>query len=284
MKPNRIPSLKQGALNVFPWLTAVSLLFSIHSMAGESLHPFFYKDSRTVFDIGPEKIHNILLHGAWNKEGQSITSAETNNDRNLEPQIEDIAKGDNTAGVNAFADIEFDQGVSRVLDVGGGKFDVCRKYLEKRKIELLVWDPYNRTVTHNLEVERSIKKVKVDSATSMAVLNVIPEPEVRLKHIATLKEALKNKGIAYFKVWPGEGKLKGSNRHIVNAYGFPGYQANSFAREFLVEVELVFGKNHAQLHPTIPNLIVAKKESEDPSSVEEIKGILKSPKPRPKVK
>lgn len=92
----------------------------------------------------------------------------------------------------------------------------------------------------------------------MAVLNVIPEVETRLEHIVTLKQALKINGYAYFKIWPGEGKLKGSGKAVVDAYGYPGYQANDFAAKFLPEVQLVFGIKNVVLDPKAPNLIIAK--------------------------
>jgi hypothetical protein len=223
------------------------------------LHEYFYQNSRSIQDISSEKITEILQHGAWKITGQSITSAETNNDTNPAPLYDQISRGDNAAGVNAFADIHFDKNVKSILDVGGGKYDVCRNYMRTKNIELLVWDPYNRSKENNDSVKLAVTKHKVDAATSMAVLNVIPDVETRLEHIVTLKQALKINGYAYFKIWPGEGNLKGANKAIVNAYGYPGYQANAYAVKFLPEVQLVFGVKNVRLDPKVPNLIIAKK-------------------------
>jgi hypothetical protein len=62
----------------------------------------------------------------------------------------------------------------------------------------------------------------------------------------------------YFKIWPGEGKFKGSGKALVNAYGYPGYQANAYAAKFLPEVQMVFGIKNARIDSKITNLIVAK--------------------------
>lgn len=241
-------------------VTIFFAISSISSVYGNNphIHETFFKNSRSIKSIDPQEISQILKNGAWSTTGQSISSAETNNDINPDPQYNEVARGENAAGVNAFADIPFDKNVKRILDVGGGKYDVCRNYMRSKNIELLVWDPFNRSKAHNSQVRQAVTKHKVDAATSMAVLNVIPEPEARLAHIVTLKEALKENGYAYFKIWPGEGKLKGSNKAVVNGYGYPGYQANAYAIKFLPEVQLVFGPKNARVDPKIPNLIIAK--------------------------
>lgn len=240
-------------------ITLILLVTSFAYGSNSHLHEYYYKKSSSIDNIDHQKIINILKKGAWKTTYQSITSAETNNDINPEPQYKQIDEGDNAAGVNAFADIPFNTDVKRVLDVGGGKYDVCQKYMRTKHIDLLVWDPYNRSKSHNNKVKLEVSNHKVDAATSMAVLNVIPEPEARLEHIVTLKNALKNNCYAYFKIWPGEGKLKGTNKAVVNAYGYPGYQANAYAAKFLPEVQLVFGPKNARLDPKIPNLIIAQK-------------------------
>lgn len=237
----------------------ILLLTSSAFSKSPTLREYLYPHPQTIKDISPAKIAEILQNGAWNTSGQSITSMETNNDSNPIPRYDQISNGNNSAGVNAFADIHFGKDVKRILDVGGGKYNVSRDYMHTKNIELLIWDPYCRTKKHNMNVQQEVEKYKADAATSMAVLNVIPEPEVRLKHIATLKHALKTNGYAYFKIWPGEGHLKGTNKAIVNAYGYPGYQANAYAIQFLPEVKLVFGVKNVALDSKVPNLIVAQK-------------------------
>lgn len=238
-------------------------------------HEDFYAKERLIHTLDIEKIFHILHSGAWKTLDQEITSAETNNDSNVQPDMRNIEAGENTCGVDAFADLQFDLTVKRILDVGGGKYDCCHHYMKSRNIDLLVWDPYNRPHEHNINIQNTVACQKVDAATSMAVLNVIPEPEVRLAHICTLKDALMINGLAYFKIWPGEDALKGSYKPTINSYGYPGYQANAYADRFLSEVQLVFGLNNAKLHETVPNLIVAVKMSNEPTSKTDIELIQK---------
>lgn len=232
-----------------------------------------YSNEYFIHDLNSERIADLLQSSAWSAAQQAITSAETNNDCCPEPNMKNIAAGENTCGVDAFVDLEFSADVKQILDVGGGKYDVCRDYMKLRNVDLLVYDPYNRTQEHNEKIKREVSKEKVAAATSMSVLNVIAEPEARLAHICTLKDALDINGMAYFKVWPGEGELKGCYRPTVNSYGHPGFQANAYADRFLREVQLVFGVENAMLHATIPNLIVAKKISNEPTGKNEIECI-----------
>lgn len=237
---------------------------------------YFYPNEILISDLKSDKIVQILQSAAWKTLDQKITSAETNNDKNIQPDLKNIEAGENACGVDAFADLKFDPSVKRALDVGGGKYDFSRNYMKsKHNIDLLIWDPYNRSKEHNLEIQSLVTNKKVDAATSMAVLNVIPEVEVRLAHICTLKDSLAVNGIAYFKIWPGENFLKGSYKPTVNSYGYPGYQANAYADRFLREVQLVFGLKNAKLHETIPNLLVATKTSDEPTSQAEIELIQK---------
>jgi hypothetical protein len=233
----------------------------------------FYANEYFIHDLTSERIAVILQSSAWTTAQQEISSAETNNDCCPEPNLKNLAAGENTCGVDAFVDLEFGADVNMILDVGGGKFDVCRDYLQKRGIDLLVYDPYNRTQEHNEKIKWMVANQKVAAATSMSVLNVVAEPEARLAHICTLKDALQINGMAYFKMWPGEGELKGCYQPTVNSYGHPGFQANAYADRFLREVQLVFGVENAMLHAAIPNLIVAKKITDEPTDKNEIECI-----------
>lgn len=217
-----------------------------------------------IHQLTVKTITTILKNGAWQAENQSITSAITNDNDLEKPNDHLRAIGENTAGTNAFSDVEFDHKVKRILDVGGGKYDSNRNYLKReRNIDLAVWDPYNRSSAHNNRVEKEVTSNPVDAVTSMSVLNVIPETEVRLAHISTLKAALILGGKAYFKIWPGEYPLQGSYLPAATeAY----YQANAYADRFLREIELVFGRGQVKLDTRIPNLIIAVKSSEAQTS------------------
>lgn len=220
-----------------------------------------------IHELTATEIQTIIENDIWKVNGQSITSAETNSYDAAEPNQLQIELGENTSGVDAFADINFNEKVKTVLDVGGGKYDVNQVYLKKKNMDLFVWDPYNRSLEHNKTVQEMVDKNKVDAVTSMSVLNVIPEANVRLAHISTVKNALKLNGDAYFKIWQGEGSLKASFiPSIVNNT----YQENASALRFLRDIELVFGVGNVKLDNKIPNLIIATKKSEKTTSIAEI--------------
>ena len=123
-----------------------------------------------IHELTVKKILQVLEKGAWKAENQTITSAFTNDNDLIEPDAKWMAMGENTAGTNAFSDIKFDNDVKRILDVGGGRYDSNRNYMKRaRNIDLLVWDPYNRSHTHNTRVQTEVIDHKVDAATSMSV-------------------------------------------------------------------------------------------------------------------
>lgn len=221
-----------------------------------------------IHDMTPERIAEIIQNDAWKVNNQSITSSVTN-DNNLENIDHEWGEvEENTSGINAFADIQFDNDAKRILDVGGGRYDNNRKYMKReRDIELLVWDPFNRSQMHNTPVRESIEVQKADAATSMSVLNVIPEVESRLAHITTLKVAVKAGGMAYFKIWPGDKPLIGTYLPLFTSNS---YQANSYADRFIREIEIVFGIGNVKIHDSIKNLIVAKKINEYHTDLNEI--------------
>lgn len=231
------------------------------------------REDQYVHELSPQAVLSLLKSGAWSVSDQTITSAETNDNALPEPDAEWQAMGENTAGVNAFSDVCFGQNVTRVLDVGGGQFDHNAHYLKREKnIELFVWDPYNRSAAHNEKVKLAVTQKHVDAVTSMSVLNVIPEVRARLAHIVTLKSALALNGKAYFKIWPGEGWLKGS---YLPSASKTAYQANAYAQRFLNEVEMVFGLGNVCLDERIPNLMVAKKATEADTHLNDILRIQK---------
>lgn len=220
-----------------------------------------------IHELSPEQIFAILKDGQWKTLSQTVTSAETN-DNSLRVPDEDWPQDENTAGVNAFHDITFDKDVKSVLDVGGGKFDFNRDYLKNtRNVTLHVWDPYNRTSAHNSQTQQKVTEDKVDASTSMSVLNVIPEVDSRLAHIVTVWKSLNVNSKAYFKIWPGEGVFKGT---YLPSSTSSSYQANSFMDRFLIEIQIVFGRNSITFDKNIPNLIIAIKQNDSTTSLEEI--------------
>jgi hypothetical protein len=220
-----------------------------------------------VHDLRADTIYEIITTSAWQTLNQSINAKESNTNNQTAP---DITTHDNTSGVNAFADITLPEN-EMILDVGGGKFDHAKNYVRtKWQSELLIWDPFNRSHDHNHQVQSQVEKNKVAAATSMSVLNVIPEVESRLAHISTLKYALQLNGIAYFKIWPGEGNHKNSYIPTINDDDRIGFQSNAGADRYLREIQIVFGLQNAYIDERIPNLIIAKKISDSPTTLDEI--------------
>lgn len=216
---------------------------------------FSHSYQNYISDLSADKIYHVLKNKIWDTPEQKNTSRNTNNNDAIAVDITKIRQGENTDGIDAFADISFQCSVKKVLDIGGGKFDINKNFLrEKKNIELLVWDPYNRSQEHNASVQQEIQQKKADAVTSMSVLNVIFECAARLAHIATVKYALKKNGKAYFKIWAGEGSYKSTNMPCLTNNG---YQSNSPTFRFLHEIELVFGKGNVEVSQQIPNLIVA---------------------------
>lgn len=237
-------------------------------------------DDQTLHTLTAEKIYAILQYDAWRVPKQALTSAATNDNTHNEPDLTALECGENTEGINAFADIIFAKKVKNILDIGGGQFDVNADYMQRVKnIRLLVWDPYNRPASHNQNVKKFAYKNQIDAATSMSVLNVIQEQESRLAHINTLKAALSLQGKAYFKVWSGHGALKESYFPTTST---SSYQANANADRFFREIEIVFGRGNVAIDKTIPNLIIAIKKRDAHTTLQEIEAIQnQSAKERP---
>lgn len=221
-----------------------------------------------VHQLSIIEIQRILERGAWQTLNQSLNSADTNDNSLINADLTRVDTGENTAGVNAFIDIPFNKKIHRVLDVGGGRYDNNTKYLQYAKnIQLLVWDPYNRSEQHNQEIYEDVTNTPVDAVTSMSVLNVIPECEARLAHIITIFKALPLHGNAYFKIWSGADRFQGTYVPTATEVSF---QANAYADRFLREIQIVFGIDNVKIDSSVDNLIMAKKTRQTPSSREEI--------------
>lgn len=140
---------------------------------------------------------------------------------------------------------------TRNLDIGGGEYDDGTTYLEQNHIANSVYDPFMRPVYHNEQVLNEVKNHPVDTVTSNSVLNVIDSAEARHKHITLSHQALKEEGVALFKVWQGNG----SNQE---SYSEESYQSNCPAKYYLEEVEDIFGQGNVELLEE-HHLIQAKK-------------------------
>lgn len=85
------------------------------------------------------------------------------------------------------------------LDIGGGKYDLMTKKLLKKNVINLVYDPYNRSLKHNLKVIYKIFDTEVDTVTIFNVLNVIKEYEIQLNLLKLAFNALKKNGMVFVR-------------------------------------------------------------------------------------
>ena len=121
------------------------------------------------------------------------------------------------------------------LDYGGGKFDNATEYLKEKDVENLIYDPYNRTREHNTKVLNIIRENGgADTCTLSNVLNVVKEREIRIEILENIKELLKDDGTLYITVYEGTGLADEKETKA-------GYQLNRKTRDYLEEIEEVFG-------------------------------------------
>lgn len=116
-------------------------------------------------------------------------------------------------------------------DIGGGKYELTTLELQKFNITNLIYDPYNRSETHNKEALNSFKS-KTDTATIANVLNVIKEKEVR-KEIIKLASKTSNK--SFFTVYEGDKSGIGKETKC-------GWQENRKLDSYVKEVSPYFKK------------------------------------------
>ncbi len=91
------------------------------------------------------------------------------------------------------------------LDYGGGRYDDGTEYLAQYGITNLVYDPFNRSESHNQNVLNILNNKKADTATCLNVLNVIQDKEERIDVVKDVIRYVKPSGIALFQCYKGDG-------------------------------------------------------------------------------
>jgi hypothetical protein len=151
-------------------------------------------------------------------------------DYNFNSKIED-----NTIGIHAFTDIDWVPGTKNFDCGSGDKYKFINEYLLYRfHIKNISYDPYTIPKHINDNALKMVASGNFDTATSMSVLNVIFDKNVRLKHLKLIYSALKKNGIAYFKIYQGD------KSGIVNTTRF--HQNNLELEYYVGEIKDVFGK------------------------------------------
>lgn len=136
------------------------------------------------------------------------------------------------------------------LDIGGGKYDLMTEKLLGKNVTNLVYDPYNRSLYHNIEIIYKILVTKdcVDTVTIFNVLNVIMELEIQIEVLNLAFEALKEGGYVFVRsTYMNPNKASG----VTKSGTFQHYMTQ---KEYLEIVKKVF--SNAKLEH---GLIFAKK-------------------------
>ncbi len=146
-----------------------------------------------------------------------------------------------------FSKVEFKQGTINA-DIGGGRFNNATEYLKKNGVENVIFDPFNRPHAENVAAINRISNGKADTATVNNVLNVIKEPENRLKVIAQAANAIKPDGTAYFLIY------EGNNSGFGRATKAGSWQENRKPSSYIDEIKTHFDEFYKR-----GNLIEARK-------------------------
>ena len=134
------------------------------------------------------------------------------------------------------------------LDIGAGKFDLGKQYLESERgvTESVPFDPFNRSLESNrAAVNRLQSGERFGTTTIPNVLNVVAEAPARNNVILQAAQALEPNGVAYFQIY--EGDRSGNGRRTSK-----GFQNNKKTSDYVAEVREHFGNVR-----TSGNIIVA---------------------------
>ncbi len=121
------------------------------------------------------------------------------------------------------------------LDLGGGRFDNATEALQTIGVTNYVYDPFNRSETHNRSIANSLSNSKTDSVTIHNVFNVIKENENITKLLLQAHNALKNKGKLFISVYPKDGTGVGTETMQGKSY-----QRNEKIGQYLERVRKIF--------------------------------------------
>ena len=161
-------------------------------------------------------------NSVWNEPTQAITSADTSiNSSKLPAAFTQLNK-----------EGAFKKG-SVNIDIGGGRFNNADDLLQKSDATNLVYDPFNRTKTHNANVVDAVSGGNADTATINNVLNVIDGEANQLKVLNQAKDAVKKDGEVFISVYQGVGDGVGKTTS-------KGFQQNKKTKDYLELVREVF--------------------------------------------
>lgn len=119
----------------------------------------------------------------------------------------------------------------RNVDIGGGRFETATEYLNKCGVVNLIYDPYNRSEKHNLNVVMELAINRADTATISNVLNVIKEKDKRLEVLRNAKRWARMTLITVYE---------GNKSGIGKASKKGCWQENRRLADYVPEVQEVF--------------------------------------------
>ena len=142
--------------------------------------------------------------------------------------------------------IDWKQG-TRNADIGGGKFDNVTEYLEQFDVENIIYDPFNRSLQHNIDAISKIKYGQCYSATCNNVLNVIKEDINKERVIQQCENVIRDDGWVYIQIYEGD-------RSGVGKETSKGWQENRKTRDYITLIE-----KYLRVYKVTGNLIVCSK-------------------------
>ena len=122
----------------------------------------------------------------------------------------------------------------RVLDWGGGQYDIAKKAIEHGYpgIKFEVVDAFNRTPTHNDRILAEYAENPATVLTINNVLNVIKETEIIEDVIRESKEYLSEDGVCYIKIYEGNDVDGKTGNGKVTSSGWQNNQPAEWYRQF----------------------------------------------------
>ena len=135
------------------------------------------------------------------------------------------------------------------LDYGGGKYETTTLFLAMQGVKNKVYDPYNRTYSHNKEILEYVYSHGIDTVTLSNVLNVIKEKELRNYVIRECYNILYLDSFLYIKVYEG-------NKSGIGKETKKGWQENRRLKTYIEEIECAITKQHGFQYKVINNIIV----------------------------
>lgn len=124
-----------------------------------------------------------------------------------------------------------------ILDYGGGRYDTNKKYMKDNfNCNVLVYDPYNRSIEHNQKVRQYFEKSPALFVVCSNVLNVIQEDIIILNILGDIYKLMDKQGTLYIKIYERDKSGIGCETN-------KGWQRNQRTDAYIVYIQQVFGIN-----------------------------------------